>query len=78
MTGLAFMSSTCPEWTFEQMVDAAAKYGYEGVDLRVEWGHNHGLELESTQDARRAARVGPVSHSLGVANEIRDLPSRMC
>jgi sugar phosphate isomerase/epimerase len=56
MTGLAFLSSTCPEWTFEQMVDAAAKYGYEGVDLRVEWGHNHGLELESTQDERQAAR----------------------
>ena len=47
MTGLAFMSSTCPEWTFEQMVDAAVKYGYEGVDLRVEWGHHHGLELDS-------------------------------
>jgi sugar phosphate isomerase/epimerase len=56
MTRLAFLSSTCPEWTFEQMVDAAAKYGYEGVDLRVEWGHNHGLELESTQDERRDAR----------------------
>jgi sugar phosphate isomerase/epimerase len=56
MVKLAFMSSTCPEWTFEQMVDGAVKYGYEGVDLRMEWGHNHGLELESTQDARRAAR----------------------
>jgi sugar phosphate isomerase/epimerase len=56
MTRLAFLSSTCPEWTFEQMVDAALKYGYEGVDLRVEWGHNHGLELESTADARRDAR----------------------
>ena len=56
MTRLAFLSSTCPEWTFEQMVDAAVTYGYEGVDLRVEWGHNHGLELESTQDERRDAR----------------------
>ncbi len=57
MVRLAFLSSTCPEWTFEQMVDAAVKHGYEGVDLRVEWGHNHGLELESTADQRRDARA---------------------
>ena len=67
MTGLAFLSSTCPEWTFEQMVDAAAKYGYEGVDLRVEWGHNHGLELESTQDARREARDYATAQNVQIA-----------
>jgi sugar phosphate isomerase/epimerase len=56
MVRLAFLSSTCPEWTFEQMVDGAVKYGYEGVDIRVEWQHNHGLELEADQDTRRRAR----------------------
>jgi sugar phosphate isomerase/epimerase len=67
MTGLAFMSSTCPEWTFEQMVDAAVKYGYEGVDLRVEWGHNHGLELDSTQDARREARTYATAQNVQIS-----------
>ena len=67
MTGLAFMSSTCPEWTFEQMVDAAVKYGYEGVDLRVEWGHSHGLELDSTQDARREARTYATAQNVQIS-----------
>lgn len=67
MTGLAFLSSTCPEWTFEQMVDGAVKYGYQGVDLRVEWGHNHGLELESTQDARRDARDYAAAQGIQIA-----------
>jgi sugar phosphate isomerase/epimerase len=38
------------------MVDAATRFGYDGVDLRVEWGHRHGLELDSSQEARRDAR----------------------
>lgn len=67
MVRLAFLSSTCPEWTFEQMVDAAVKYGYEGVDLRVEWGHGHGLELESTADQRRDARAYAAAQGIQIS-----------
>jgi fatty-acyl-CoA synthase len=67
MLKLAFMSSTCPEWTFEQMVDAAKRYGYDDVDLRVEWTHNHGLELDSTKDRRREARQYAADHGIGIA-----------
>ncbi len=56
MIKLAFLSSTCPEWTFEQMVDGAKRYGYEGIDLRVEWGHRHGIELDTPAERRRQAR----------------------
>ena len=56
MTKLAFMSTTAPTWTMQQLVDGAVRLGYEGVDIRVEWGHNHELELESSQDTRRTAR----------------------
>src|SRR5215208_5543751 len=56
MTKLAFMSTTAPTWTMQQLVDGAVRLGYEGVDIRVEWGHNHELELESSQDTRQAAR----------------------
>ena len=56
MTKLAFMSTTAPTWSMQELVDNAIKLGYEGVDIRVEWGHAHGLELESSQDTRREAR----------------------
>jgi sugar phosphate isomerase/epimerase len=50
------MSTTAPHWTAQQLIDGAVRLGYEGVDVRVEWGHAHGLELESSQDERREAR----------------------
>jgi sugar phosphate isomerase/epimerase len=56
MLKLAFLSSTCPAWTFEEMVDGAKRYGYEGIDLRVEWGHNHHIELDTPAERRREAR----------------------
>ena len=56
MTRLAFMSTTAPRWNAQELVDGAVRLGYEGVDLRVEWGHAHELELGSSQDTRRAAR----------------------
>ncbi|CAA9294360.1 MAG: hypothetical protein AVDCRST_MAG77-5034 [uncultured Chloroflexi bacterium] len=56
MTRIAFMSTCAPAWTFEQLVDGAVRHGFEGVDIRVEWGHNHGLELDSDQETRRRAR----------------------
>jgi sugar phosphate isomerase/epimerase len=67
MIKLAFMSSTCPEWSFEQMVDAAKRYGYDGVDLRVEWKHHHGLELDSTKEARRRARQYAADQGIAIA-----------
>ena len=67
MLKLAFLSSTCPEWTFEQMVDAAERYGYEGVDLRTEWNHRHGLELDSPSDARRRARGYAERHGVAIS-----------
>ncbi|MBI3971030.1 MAG: sugar phosphate isomerase/epimerase [Chloroflexi bacterium] len=67
MIKLAFLSSTCPEWTFEQMVEAAKKYGYEGVDLRTQWGHGHGLELDSTTQARRQARERAAAQGIAIS-----------
>ena len=67
MVKFAFLSSTCPEWTFEQMVDAAVKYGYEGVDLRMQWGHQFGLDLDSSQDDRQRARQYAAAQSIAIS-----------
>src|SRR5688572_33262528 len=64
MTKLAFMSTTAPLWSMQELVNNALKLGYEGVDLRVEWNHAHGLELASTPDARREARDYASAHNI--------------
>ncbi len=32
---LAFTTLSCPAWTLEQVVDAAQRYGYAGIELRL-------------------------------------------
>ena len=49
----AFMSFSCPELTYDEMLAAAVKYGYEGIEPRTAAGHAHGVEL-SASPAQRA------------------------
>ncbi len=39
------MTWACPNWTVEQIVDAAKRYGYEGVEFRLSVNHAHGVEV---------------------------------
>ncbi len=51
-----FMSSVCPTLTLPQLIDRAKHYNYEHLELRVEWDHQHGVELNSTPQQLRDAR----------------------
>lgn len=42
---LAFMTFACPGWSLDQVLDAAARHGYEGLEPRLDSGHAHGLEV---------------------------------
>ena len=41
----AFMSFSCPELTYDEMLAAAVEYGYDGIEPRTAAGHAHGVEL---------------------------------
>ncbi len=45
---LSFWTLGTPDWTNEQVVDAAQRYGFDGVDLRCAAGRN--VSVESTTD----------------------------
>jgi len=49
-----FMSSVCPEQTLPELIGTATKYGYSGIEFRVEWNHRHRVEL-SASDAELAS-----------------------
>ncbi len=51
-----FMTSVCPGQTMPELVETAQRYGYEGIEFRVEWGHKHGIELGATAARLAAAR----------------------
>lgn len=54
---LCFMTFVCPEWSMEQAVRFAAEAGYDGVEIRVDAGHRHGVSSQSSQAARREVRT---------------------
>jgi sugar phosphate isomerase/epimerase len=59
---LAFTTLACPNWTLEQAADAAKRYGYEGLELRL----LDGELLQPTMDAEARQRVRKVSADTGI------------
>ena len=49
---LSFMTWVCPEWTIDQIIEGAQKYRYDGVELRVQTEHAHGVDLDTDADRR--------------------------
>jgi sugar phosphate isomerase/epimerase len=53
---LSFMTFVCPTWTLDKIVPFARETGYDGVEIRVDAGHRHGISAASTAEARREAK----------------------
>ena len=53
----AFMSFSCPQATFAEMLALAVQYGYGGVEPRAAGGQNHGVELEASAEERASFRA---------------------
>ena len=52
----AFMSFSCPQATFAEMLALATQYGYDGVEPRAAGGHNHAVELDAPAEQRASFR----------------------
>jgi len=50
------MTWLCPDWDVKQILNAAKKYGYDGVEIRVESNQKHGIELTASKEERLAAK----------------------
>jgi len=53
---LGFMTFVCPEWTTETIVKFAKRANYDGVEIRVDAGHKHGISSASSAETRRFVR----------------------
>jgi len=47
------MTFVCPEWEIEKVVQFAKDAGYDGVEIRVDAGHKHGISSESPDEQRK-------------------------
>lgn len=52
----AFSSYSAPDRTLAELFTLARRYGYDGVEPRIDKGHRHGVEITTTQHERAAIR----------------------
>jgi sugar phosphate isomerase/epimerase len=52
----SFMSFSCPEASFAEMLSLADRFGYDGVEPRIDSGHGHGVEPAAGASARAEFR----------------------
>ncbi|MCL4506774.1 MAG: sugar phosphate isomerase/epimerase [Chloroflexi bacterium] len=52
----AFMSFSCPQASLDDMLAMASRYGYDGIEPRVDAGHAHGIEPNMPAALRREIR----------------------
>jgi sugar phosphate isomerase/epimerase len=53
---ISFMTFACPGWTFDQVVDAAVRHEYQGIEFRCDADHHHGVEVWSSAGERSRMR----------------------
>jgi len=56
MIKLSFMTFVLPEWEIGRIAKFAKKAGYDGVEVRVDAGHKHGISAQSSPEVRKYVR----------------------
>ena len=67
MIRLGTMTSVCPNWDLDQIVEGMRRHGYEGLEPRVGWGHAAGIELDSSPSRRQAVRERFAKEGLAIS-----------
>jgi sugar phosphate isomerase/epimerase len=52
----SFMTFSCPELSWGEVLDVAGRFAYDGVEPRAQSGHAHGIEVAARPDDRAAIR----------------------
>ncbi len=64
---LSFMTFACPEYTLQEVISAAKRFAYEGVEPRVTAGHKHGIEPDADVSTRASARSAFADSGIEIA-----------
>ncbi|MFF2091264.1 sugar phosphate isomerase/epimerase family protein [Paenibacillus sp. NPDC058174] len=70
----AFNTASAPHLTLAELLAAARRYGYDGLEIRSGAGHAHGIE--TTADAERRAELRHEAEEAGVALTALGISSR--
>ena len=61
----AYSSLACPQWTIEEAIDAAVRYGYDAIEWRMADGEI--ITSETSEAVRHRLRDVPAAHGIAIA-----------
>ena len=61
----AFMTFSTPELSLAEVLEAANRYGYDGIEPRLDAGHAHGVEVAATD--RQRSEIKKQAKDAGIA-----------
>lgn len=61
----AYSSLACPQWTIEEAIEAAVRYGYDAIEWRMADGEI--ITSETPEPVRRRLRTVPAAHNIAIA-----------
>jgi sugar phosphate isomerase/epimerase len=47
---ICFLTFACPQWDLDQVIDAALRHSYHGIEFRCDAGQAHGVEVTAARD----------------------------
>jgi sugar phosphate isomerase/epimerase len=63
----SFMTFSCPELTWDEVLAVARRFGYDGVEPRAQAGHAHGVEVSASAAERAAIRKKAVEAGIAIS-----------
>ncbi len=63
----SFMTFSTPALTLDEVLATAARYGYDGIEPRLDAGHRHGVERNTDAAARAAIRTAVANSGLALS-----------
>jgi sugar phosphate isomerase/epimerase len=73
-----YMTSVCPHQTLGELIDTAKRYGYEGIEFRVEWHHQHGIELPAHGGSASGAELAAARRMLADSGIVASCIATSC
>ncbi len=62
----SFMTFSTPDLAFGEIVDLAASIGYDGVEIRIDAKHKHGIEIDLSSEKRKNAKRAAAAKNVDI------------
>jgi sugar phosphate isomerase/epimerase len=85
---ICFLTFACPQWSNPEIIQAAKRHRYHGIDFRIDEGHAHGVETTASnsfradirrrlEDANLESPCLATSMQLNLTKSLEEAPARI-